>query len=376
MKIRGTAAKRNRNEGQSRPYLGSGQLIQQAMQGIAGPFFPAVSPFQLDFQDALIHEWNLDLQHELPGMWLIDVGYVGTRGLRLPREVDPNQPQPNPTTQTTPVAYPLYAGFSYTESSGTSIYHALQVKAEKHYSHGLAFLGAYTCSKSLDTASDAFTTSRDENFPQNSRNLAAEKARSDFDFRHRLSLSYVYDLPFGTSSRLHNAKANYMVSGWQFSGVFSAQSGPPFTPNISGDFSHADEQSVIGTGHPTDRPNLTGTRFYPAHQTPVQWLLASAFTAPAPYTFGNAGRNILTGPPLNSWDIAVIRRFRIAEVRSLEFRTEMFNVMNHPNFDIPQRDLASPSFGKIFNTLRPLAGPISGGPGESREVEFALRLIW
>ncbi|MBZ5545382.1 MAG: carboxypeptidase regulatory-like domain-containing protein, partial [Acidobacteriia bacterium] len=165
---------------------GSGAVIQGALAGLVGPFFPNVSPFQLDFQDGLIHEWNFDVQHEFPRSWLLDVGYVGTRGLRLPRETDPNQPRPDPLTQTALAPYPYLSGFSYTQSSGRSSYHALQMKVERHYSNGLAILGGYTFSKSIDTNSNAFTTSRDPNFPQNSMDLAAEKALSDFDVRHRL----------------------------------------------------------------------------------------------------------------------------------------------------------------------------------------------
>jgi hypothetical protein len=356
---------------------GSGALIQNALAGIVGASFPTVSPFQLDFQDAQIHEWSFGIQRELPKSWLLDIEYAGTRGLRLPRETDPNQPVPDPATQTARVRYPEYAGFSYTQSSGTSIFHALEFKAERRYSHGFTFLGAYTFSKSIDTNSSEFTTSRSPNFPQNSMNLAAEKARSDFDFRHRLVLSYVYDVPFGRILwKSQNSAFNYLIEAWQLSGIFTAQSGPPFSPQISGNISHADEEAVIGTGFPTDRPNLTGQSFYPTQKTPDQYVLNSAFSAPAPYTFGNAGRNILVGPPLNSWDFALIRRFRLWEATALEFRTEVFNILNHPNFDIPQRDVASASFGKIFNTLRPLAGPASGGPGEPREIQFALKLIW
>jgi hypothetical protein len=356
---------------------GSGALIQQALAGIVGQVFPSMSPFQINFRDAMIHEWNLDLQGELPGSWLLDVGYVGTRALHLPREVDPNQPQPNPLTQTAPVPYPLYAGFSYTESSGSSSYHALQVKAERHYSHGLSFLAAYTYSRSMDTNSSAFSTSRDQNFPQNSNNLAAEWARSDFDIRHRFTLSYVYDLPFGnTVLRLRNNSLNGLVKDWKISGVFTAQSGPPFTVQVSGDFSQADEQNVLGSGLPTDRPNLTGSAFYPSNQTPNQWVLRSAFTAPSPYTFGNAGRNILTGPGLISWNFALTRKFQFKEARALEFRAEVYNLLNHPNFDIPVRDLASPNFGQILNTLPPTSGPTAGGAGDPRQVQFGLRYTW
>jgi hypothetical protein len=143
-----------------------------------------------------------------------------------------------------------------------------------------------------------------------------------------------------------------------------AQSGPPFTPQISGDVSHTEEGS--------DRPNIVGNP-YPSAQGPNQWVLASAFTAPTPYIFGNAGRNILTGPGLASCDFSVIRRFQLTESKLLEFRAEVFNLFNRANFDVPQVDVASPSFGKIFNTVQPVAGFASGGPGDPRLVQFALK---
>jgi len=375
--------------------LGSGAIITNALTGVVGPAFPTISPFQLNFQDGMVHEWNLDVQRQLFGTWMLDVGYVGTRGLRLPFETDPNQPQnltdfsgqPAAVQQATlaacqsptgcPRLYPYLSGFSYTQSNGKSIYDALQVKVERHYANGLSFLAGYTYSNSLDTNSSEFTTSRDQNFPQNSMDLAAEKGRSDYDFRHRLSLAYLYQLPAGNRMwKLNNSRLNYLIQSWELAGVVTAESGAPFTPQISGDISGADEEGVIGSGNPTDRPNLTGSSFYPANKTPNQWLLSSAFSAPAPYTFGNAGRNILTGPGLSSWDFSLIRNFRLAESKSLEFRGEIFNVLNHANFDIPQRDVASPSFGQITNTLLPVAGLASGGPGDPREVQFALRLMW
>ncbi len=358
----------------------SGAVIQKALTGAVGPVFPTTSPFEINFDDSFIQEWAFNVQRELPGSWLVDVGYLGTRGLHLPRETDPNQPNnSNPALCSAgcPRRFPNFSGFSYTESSGSSIYHAFQAKVEKRYSRGLAFLGAYTWSKSIDTNSSPFGTDRNENFPQNSRSLAAEKALSDFDFRHRLSLAYVYDLPVGnTLWKLQSSRLNYLIEGWEVSGIVTAQSGAHFTPNISGNLSGADESQTSGTGHPTDRPNLAGSGFYPTKQTSDQWVLASAFSAPAPFTFGNAGRNILIGPGLGSWDFSVIRKFRLAETKTLEFRAEMFNIFSRANFDIPKRDVASPSFGKIFNTVQPLAGLASGGPGDPREVQFGLKLIW
>ena len=361
--------------------IGTGALIQTALVGAAAPTFPTMSPFELNFRDAMIHEWQVDVQRELGSAWLVDVGYVGTRGLRLPREVDPNQPDPsNPAlcvNGACPRRYPSYSGFSYTESSGTSIYHALQTKLERRLTNGLAVLGGYTFSKSMDTNSAPFATDRDTNFPQNSRDLAAEKALSDFDFRHRFTLAYVYDLPFGTRLwKTDDRRLGYLLRGWEMAGAVTAQSGAHFTPQISGNVSGADESQITGVGHATDRPDLTGSGLYPARQSPEQWVLASGFSSPAPFTFGNAGRNILRGPSLATWDFSVIRRFLLHESKSLEFRAEMFNIFNRPNFEIPKGDLASASFGKIFNTVQPIAGQASGGPGDPRELQFGLRLIW
>jgi Carboxypeptidase regulatory-like domain len=367
---------------------GSGQVLRTALTGLVGTAFPTLSPFQLNFQNAMIQEWTADLQRQIGGAWLFDLGYIGTRGLDLVQETDPNQPinlsvdnsaATMQACQTTgcPRPYPALSGFSYTQSSGSSIYHALQFKAERRFSRGLSVLASYTYSKSIDTTSGPFSDSRNANFPQNSYDVAAEKAVSDFNFPQRLSVAYLWSMPFGaTVAKLDDHRLNYLVEGWQVGGVITAQSGPPFTPFVSGNVSGADEVQITGTNNDTDRPNLTGGSFYPSHQTPQQWLNASAFSTPSAFTFGNAGRNILRGPGLGSWDFSVLRNFRLRESTSLEFRAEMFNILNRANFDIPQRNLSSASFGQIFNTLQPEAGLASGGPGEPRELQLALRLIW
>ncbi len=347
---------------------GTGQVIQNAF-GIVGSDFPVTSPFQLNFRDAFIQQWGLNVQRELGGNWLLDIGYLGTQGMHLPRETDPNQI--DFATGLRP--YPLFSQFSYTESSGRSSYHSLQVKAEKHYSHGLTFLGAYTWSKSLDTNSTIFGTSRDTDFPQNSHNLAAEKSLSSFDVRQRLSLAYLYELPWGKSvAHLQNSTARYLIEDWQLGGVVAAQSGIPFSPTISGNVSCGFEGK--------DRPDLVGNP-YPAQQTPNQWVLASAFADPrtvlgVPCAFGNAGRNILIGPGIASWDFSLIRNFRLTERAHLEFRAEMFNIFNRANFAPPRNDLNAPSFGVITDTVQPVAGDASGGPGDPREIQFAMKLIW
>jgi Carboxypeptidase regulatory-like domain len=363
--------------------LGSGKLIQHAFVSASAPAFPLVRPFQTNWDDSTIQEWTFDIQRQLGDAWLLDIGYVGTRGLHLPRRVDPNQPinlsvdnslaiEQECLTSGCPRPYPLFAQMSYAEASGSSIYHGLQLKVDRHFAKGLALLAAYTYSKAIDTNSTFLSTNANANIPQNSRDLAAEKGLSDFDHRHRLSFAYNYELPFGSTVwRTGNHSVNYAISGWQLSGIVTAQSGSVFTPIISGNISGASEEP----GDTTDRPNLVGNPI-PAQQTPNQWISVAAFAPPASLRFGNAGRNILVGPGLFSWDFAMLRDFRLTEPKALEFRFEMFNLTNRPNFDFPENDLASPSFGQIFNTVQPLAGLASGGPGDPREIQLGLKFLW
>jgi len=220
----------------------------------------------------------------------------------------------------------------------------------------------------LDTNSTYFSTNAGPNFPENSYDRAAEKGRADFDYRHRFSLAYIYDLPFGrTVARLQNPKLNYLIVGWQLSGIAMVQSGAPYNVSVSGNPSQ--------NGDNNDRPNVVASaRVYPAHQTPNQWALDSAFSIPNLYTYGNAGRDTLNGPGTHDWDFSIIRKFRLTESKELEFRAEMFNIFNQANFALPDGNISDTTFGVIPNTVQPIAGQASGGPGDPREVQFALRL--
>ena len=181
--------------------LATGLLLQNLFvaPSLTQALFPPLDPVKVELKDGRIFEWTFDVQRQL-GSWLLDVGYLGTRGLRLPFEWDPNQPNnsfykgggtciPNtPANTPCPRPYPSFQTMSYTDPIGSSIYHSLQVKVERHYANGLAIIGAYTWSKSLDDDSAYFGTNASPGFPQNSYNLAAEKGRSDFDYEQRFSL--------------------------------------------------------------------------------------------------------------------------------------------------------------------------------------------
>jgi hypothetical protein len=184
-------------------------------------------------------------------------------------------------------------------------------------------------------------------------------------------------MPFGsTTGKLHDQRLNYLIQGWEVGSVLTVESGPPFTPVVSGNVSGADEINNATVQADTDRPNIVSSPFYPAKQTPQQWVLPSAFSTPSEFTFGNAGRNILRGPGLGSCDFSLLRNFRLGETSKVQFRGEIFNIFNRANFDIPQNIVNTSSFGQIFNTVQPVAGLASGGPGEPRELQLGLWLIW
>jgi Carboxypeptidase regulatory-like domain len=359
--------------------LGTGLLIQNVFASplLSSALFPTMNPVIVNLQDSKVFQWSMDVQREMGSSWLLDVGYVGTRGLHLPYEWDPNQPDdsvyatdPAQCNPTCPRLFPNFIGQSYTDSSGKSIYHSLQVKVERHYTNGLAVIGAYTYSKTLDTNSTYFSTNGNANFPQDSYNRAAEKGLADFDHRQRLSIAYIYDLPFGTRIAHSQSHAlNFLIEGWQLSGIAMAQSGAPYTVTAGSNPSH--------NPNGDDRPNVvSGQPFYPAHQTVNHWANVSAFSTPAQYTYGNAARDLLIGPGEEDWDFSVIRKFRLSESAQLEFRAEMFNIFNEANFTLPNGNMNDTNFGVIGNTVQPIAGQASGGPGDPREIQFALRLTW
>jgi len=178
------------------------------------------------------------------------------------------------------------------------------------------------------------------------RNLRLERGLSGFDLRHRFVFSPVYELPFGKGKKFlgNNRYTNWVVGGWQASGILTLQTGRPFTPLISTDVSN-----VLGT---VDRPLRVGDGNN-GPKTVQQWIDTSAFRVQPAGTFGNAGRNILTGPGFKTLDFVLSRVFTITERVSLQFRAESFNIANHPNFQLPSQTVNVPGFGSITSAEAP-----------------------
>jgi hypothetical protein len=201
---------------------------------------------------------------------------------------------------------------------------------EKRMSRGLSTLIAYTWSKAMD-----FGWTQDICCQQDINNLAAEKGLASHAQKHRLTANALYDLPFG---RNRKGVLEAVTGGWRAGTLLTVASGFPGNPAISGNPDNVPDN--------TDRPNRIGNGSV-ANPTPDRWWDASAFARQPVFTFGNSGRNVLTGPGTFNIDFVVSKDTRIGERRRLEFRSEFFNFTNTPNFGQPTADIASANFGRI-----------------------------
>ena len=331
----------------------------------AQAFSPAPSPITLgrDFRTAYAQQWSFGVQREIAKNVLFEVDYVSSKGTGLVMKRNLNQPLPGPGDLGPRRPFAGFSDILIVESAASSIYHSLQARVRKHYSGGLYFSAAYTFSKAIDNTS-AFLESRgDDNTPQNSRNTRAERSLANFDRRHRLAVSLVYDLPFGPGRRRMAGEGGLLpglVRNWQVSSILTSRSGQPFTPRLTIDNSNTGN---VGGFFAHDRPNRVGDARL-ANPTPERYFNVDAFEIADPFSFGNSGRNILTGPPLYGLDLALIRNFRIREATRLQFRAEFFNLLNRTNFDLPESFLDRATFGRITS-----AGP-------ARQIQFGLKLLF
>ena len=200
-------------------------------------------------------------------------------------------------------------------------------------SRGISLLASYTYGKSIDDTSSFLTSGPDKNFPQNSRNYRAERALSSFDMRQRVTGTAMWQLPRGVELR----------------SIFGVQSGQPFSPYLR--FDNSNTGNTGGTfGY--DRPNVNGAASI-ENRDANRWFRTEAFSIPARYSFGNAGRNILTGPALTTVDASIAKVIPIERFR-LTFSIESFNLFNRTNLDLPERFVDEPStFGRVLSSKPP-----------------------
>ncbi|HSO76897.1 MAG TPA: TonB-dependent receptor, partial [Blastocatellia bacterium] len=332
-------------------------------------FFPFPLPksafgFQRDLRTPYLQHWNLSFQQELGRSRVLEVAYVGSKGTKLITARDINQPRPSPVSPNLR-PNPQFDDITFEESSANSSYNSLQVRFQQRLDFGLSLLSSYTWSKSIDNASSFFSSAGDPNFPQDSFNTAGERGRSNFDVRHRLSLSYGYDLPFGKGRAFlaGDGVLPAILTGWQTFGIVTLQSGRPFTVALLSDIDISNTgRSTLGFGA-NDRPNVVGAAEL-SNPSPDRWFNTSAFAFPAFGSFGDAGRNILDGPGYVNFNTSLMKTTRLMEGLDLQIRAEAFNLFNHPNFNLPDNFLGSPTFGRILSA------------GSPRHIQFGVKLLF
>lgn len=310
-----------------------------------------------NFRDPYVQQWNFGTQTDVGGGVVLDLSYVGSKGTRLLLRRDANQPEPGGIPPD-----PQFTTVQEIDSEASSTYHSLQARAVRRFRNGLEFLASYTWSKSIDDASQLFSTAVEPGFPQDSHDIAAERALSDFDARHRFVVSYVYAIPSVRAKRLRT-----LLADWMLGGIATVQTGKPFTVNrsvlqsktgIQAYIDRPDQISdpmkagaVMANPDPTCHSTVSqGGRAADVTGTVASWFNPCAFVDPnllGEYRFGTAPRNSVIGPGFVDFDMSLTRSIRVTEHSTIQLRAEMFNVFNHPNYDVPDRIFDSPTFGSL-----------------------------
>jgi hypothetical protein len=372
-----------------------------------------------DLRTPYVITWNVNVQQALTPTTSLQVGYVGNHGVKLYGVRDINQVDPNSAAELAcgncehagrpfNTQFPYLGFINFLDNGYTSIYHGLQVTLTQRAWKGLNFVMGYTWSHSLDDVS----LNRAQQ-PQNSARPGLERANSDSDLRHRLTLALTYELP----SRQSFA---HLLEGWQLNSIVTIQGGLPW--NVDDGFVNGSDLS--GTGEFSDRWNLAGSPSdFKASQTGIPFVDSSSFTVdatghviagltpdastcltsavspaaadqlanwgcyvtksgvltpPAFGTFGNISRNPFRGPRLDNWDFSIVKTTKLTERVSLQLRGEFFNFLNHPHFANPNAEfLIDPSdpttFGRIVATPDIAAANPVIGTGGPRNIQLGLK---
>lgn len=293
----------------------------------------SVNTVDQHFRTAYTHQVSASFEQSFAG-FVGTARYVGSFGRNLVRKRNLNQPAPGPGPIDARRPIQGFGDILLVESAARSSYHGVQLSLDRRMQNGLEAHVAYTLSRSMDDASAFLASDGNDNTPQDSRNLAAEWSRSDFDARHRL----VASLTWTTAGEAWP----WPLRNWQLSGLLTAQSGRPFTPRLSVDNSNTGNTG--GATFASDRPDILLGAPAPGQQT-VSYG-GYTFVSPARYAFGTAGRNILTGPGYVSLDALLARRIGMGGHRSIDLRLEVFNALNRYNGQLPDSFIDHQTFGQ------------------------------
>ncbi|WP_263365068.1 TonB-dependent receptor [Edaphobacter bradus] len=356
------------------------------------------SNVQTDIATPTVLSWSLHVEQQIAPNTSLTVSYVGSHGYHQILSEDQNEPTPvvcpNPACpaalsagtvyfNTTAKANPNVANTTSWVSQGVSNYNALEVDVRRSFARGLQIRGNYTYSKNLDDGS-AWNTSVSANTPAfvlYPSQPSLDYGRAATDIRHLAAINGTYDLPFGSGHYVGSnlsGFSNKAVSGWTLSAIAALQSGFPFSPQLG--YNPTGNGDTRNPVRPNLNPDFHGN-LYP--RRPQQYFNATAFTAPAYGTFGNLGRDTLTGPGLANLDLSLLKSTQLGERVHAQFRAEFFNVLNHTNFATPNPVVFSsgPIQGTAANqtavaVASPTAGVITATATASRQIQFGLKLLF
>jgi hypothetical protein len=340
----------------------------------------AIFPAAYDWRTPRTLQYNLALERELGLNTVFTVAYAGSRGTNLARSGDVNLAVP----QILPNGQPFFAAglprrnrnFSSIDmkrTDGDSWYNALNLKMRSRLRSHLQVQASYTFSRSMDTTGGISQADSSGSIPQvlDPSNPHLDRGLSDFHRKHNLVANFTWQLPFAKN---RDGIAGVALAGWGMSGIVTIQSGNPFTPGIQGNWSRS-LNTRAGIDRPDLAPGCTSESIILGGSD--QYFNPNCFVLPVRGTFGNLGRNVLIGPGLSTIDLSINKSFRIGilgEAGKLQFQADVFNVLNHANFNLPARIV----FAGTSPTDRPLstAGRISSTATSSRQVQLGLRLNW
>ncbi len=311
---------------------------------------PNVDSADLNFHTTYSQQWNLSVQRQITSKTSLDIAYVGNKTTHANQNSSWNDPLPGPGAIQNRRPLPQWGTLTYAHFDENANYNALQAKLETRAWHDLTMLTSYAYSKCIDYGSTEGSATQ--------ALYRFNRAVCDYDLPQTFAASFDDQLPFGRGKRWLDSPSRWVsqvVGGWEFSGILTLRSGYPFTPTISSDTANtgvgSQHPNVVGTPTIVGNPNCW---FY-ISANPVCASLApntaSAFTVPATYTYGTGGRNILRADGLKELDFTLLKSFRIAEMRQLEFRSEFFNILNHPTFAAPATAINSSSGAQVGSTL-------------------------
>jgi outer membrane receptor protein involved in Fe transport len=328
------------------------------------------SAIELDYQASYNLQFNLTLEKQF-GNNVVSVGYVGTKGYDLAMAIpDLNRALPSGNSTPNPRPYaasaPRVPTIAFLTSKGSASYNALQLSFNRRFSKGLSITSGYTWAHGIDDVTGLGTSTGGYGnligpFSEAIANVKDyDRATSDFNIKHRWSFGANYELPFGKSLK---GAAGVAFGGWQLNGSVIWQTGLPFTIT--------DQQAVSGIiGGGGERPNRLRSDIRVSTPTvgiAGQFLDPGAFELPPAFTLGNATRNVGYGPNQSVVNMSVFKTFKLTEALNLQFRTEVFNLPNHPVFGNPNTSFGNANFGKITS----LAGTYT-----PRQIQFALKLLF